>query len=81
MGLAHLARRKASYVFTQILIILLCSLVCCLMYFNNAGAIEINHIISFYFALFVMIIAFELPPVFFMFAVLLQAVSYFTAGK
>lgn len=62
-------RNEDSYLKNQALIILTCSFVCCLMYFNITEAVDANYIVGFYCAIVIMIIAFELTPYFYVLSI------------
>lgn len=58
-------RNEDSYLKNQARIILTCSFICCLMYFNIADEVCAEYIVGFYCAIVIMIIAFELTPFFY----------------
>lgn len=63
--ISRITRKKESYLRNQALIILTCSFVCCLMYFNIADEVSVNFVVGFYCAIVIMIITFELTPFFY----------------
>lgn len=67
--IARLTRNRDSYLRNQALIILTCSFICCLMYFNIADEVNAIFVIGFYCAMVIMIILFELTPFFYVISI------------
>lgn len=66
-----ITRKKNSHFTNQFLIMMVCSIICFLMYFNIADVVNTHYIMNFYFAIVIMIMAFELTPVFYTFAIII----------
>lgn len=67
--ISRLTRKQDSYLRNQALIILTCTFICFLMYFNIADEVSAEYIVGFYCAMVIMIIAFELTPYFYVLSI------------
>lgn len=59
------SRNKRSYFINQLLIMMVCLFICFLMYFNIADEVHVHYIMNFYFIIVLMVIAFDLSPLFY----------------
>lgn len=63
-------RKKKSTLANHLLIMMVCLFICSMMYFNIADEVSVHYIMNFYFAIVVMVIAFELTPLFYTLAII-----------
>lgn len=66
-----LTRKRHNFWVNQLLILMICVFVCFLMYFNIADEVHIHYIMNFYFVIVLMVIAFELSPLFYTSAIII----------
>lgn len=74
-------KNEDSYLKNQALIILTCTFICCLMYFNIADEVSAEYVVGFYCAIVIMIIAFELTPYFYVLSIAIFFFETLFLGK
>lgn len=66
IGIVHSGRKKQNFYLNQGIVILICTLIFGLLFYLISERVTAAHIVNFYFAVFIIMIGFELTPFFYL---------------